>query len=375
MKAQLTDLSVRALKPTGEQYKVWDTRTPGFGIRVNGRTKSWVVMYGAKRRMKVLGRYPDTPLATARKTALVILGTRPDGETKSPLFEDVLPVFLDENYAGKSPRTKYQVARLLNNHFLPEFTGTRIAKIADTDITRVLDRLNHVPSEKLHAFRAIRTMLNWCTRAPRRHITRNPLDGYQAPGQDKKGTRTLTDDELTRVWHACGKLSLGAVVKLLILWGTRNGETGRIERAWVDKKVIVIPGAVTKNGRDHAIPILPMAQAVLDKLAYAGRFYFPGKKHGTHLNDGSWGKFKYELDELSGVKDWDFRDIRRTFRSTMAKLKVPRHIAEALINHVTGSKNELDEIYDRYDYLEEKREALERYERHLTALFKRAKKR
>lgn len=77
MRAQLTDITVRSLKPEpGRQLKVWDTKTPGFGVRVNGRTKSWIVMFGRKRQLQVLGQYPDTPLAEARKKALVVLGTR-----------------------------------------------------------------------------------------------------------------------------------------------------------------------------------------------------------------------------------------------------------------------------------------------------------
>jgi hypothetical protein len=39
-----------------------------------------------------------------------------------------------------------------------------------------------------------------------------------------------------------------------------------------------------------------------------------------------------------------------------------------LINHVTGTRNELDEIYDRYDYIEEKCRALARWEAKLKAL-------
>jgi hypothetical protein len=66
MRAQLTDLSVRSFKPEpGKQLKVWDTKTPGFGLRVNGGTKSWIVMYGKSRTLKVLGRYPSLPKNSA----------------------------------------------------------------------------------------------------------------------------------------------------------------------------------------------------------------------------------------------------------------------------------------------------------------------
>lgn len=89
------------------------------------------------------------------------------------------------------------------------------------------------------------------------------------------------------------------------------------------------------------------------------QYYFPGRLIGGHFKDGSWGKFKKELDKRCGVTGWQLRDIRRTFRSTLARLKVPREIAEILLNHVTGGgKTDLDEICDRYEYLKEKREAL-----------------
>jgi hypothetical protein len=53
----------------------------------------------------------------------------------------------------------------------------------------------------------------------------------------------------------------------------------------------------------------------------------------------------------------------------MPELKVGRDIAEILLNHVTGAnKNELDEIYDRYDYIEEKRDALQKWEARLKSL-------
>lgn len=79
----------------------------------------------------------------------------------------------------------------------------------------------------------------------------------------------------------------------------------------------------------------------------------------AHFNDGSWGKLKAEIDKASGVRDWQIRDLRRTFRSNMAKLRVPREIAEVLLNHVTGAnKSDLDE----------KREALAKWENRLTIL-------
>ena len=43
---------------------------------------------------------------------------------------------------------------------------------------------------------------------------------------------------------------------------SNNGETGRLQRTWIDEGVLTIPGAFTKNGRAHAIPLLPMAKTI-----------------------------------------------------------------------------------------------------------------
>jgi hypothetical protein len=69
---------------------------------------------------------------------------------------------------------------------------------------------------------------------------------------------------------------------------------------------------------------------------------------------------------------WQLRDVRRTFRSSIPKLGVRREIAERLLNHISGkNRSELDEICDRYEYIAEKRQALERWEQHITDLLAR----
>ena len=46
-------------KPAEKQFKVWDTKTPGFGIIVGSTTKSWFAVYGRARKFKAIGRYPE----------------------------------------------------------------------------------------------------------------------------------------------------------------------------------------------------------------------------------------------------------------------------------------------------------------------------
>jgi len=370
----LTDAGVRALKaPDTGQKTVWDTNSP-LGVRLSqGGSKSYVVFLGRSQR-HTIGRVGIIKLADAREEAKRLLAEKTLGLIPKPseiTFGEALPLFVEDHYQGKRPRTKKEAKRLLEKHFLPAFRRKNLSQLTDRDIGSELDKLSDRPSEKLHAFRMLRTFLKWCTRPPRRYIPHSPLEGYEAPGRDKKGTRVLSDQELVAVWKACSG-AFGDLIRLLILWGTRNGETARTERTWIEDGVLTIPGEVTKNHRAHSIPLLPMARDILRGQLNNSRYFFPGREEDTHFADGSWTKLKRQLDTASGVSGWKVRDIRRTFRSNMARLKVPREVCEILLNHVTGAgKNELDEIYDRYDYLPEKREALSKWEAKLTELLAR----
>jgi hypothetical protein len=54
---------------------------------------------------------------------------------------------------------------------------------------------------------------------------------------------------------------------------------------------------------------------------------------------------------------WTLHDLRRTGRSLMSRAKVPSDHAERVLEHVIGG---VRETYDRYEYLDEKRDALTR---------------
>ena len=84
MRAHLTDVVVRGLRPVpGKQTKVWDTLTAGFGVLVSERSKSWIVMYGRKRALKVIGHYPAVSLADARSAARKMIASPPSEEANA----------------------------------------------------------------------------------------------------------------------------------------------------------------------------------------------------------------------------------------------------------------------------------------------------
>jgi len=352
----LTDIAVRALKPADGYVSYWDDTTPGFGIRVGKRSKTWMVMRGRNRERISIGRYGDLSLAEARAEAKRLLSTAPEPKAVALTFAKARERFVEENYRDTKPRTKAEADRLLKTHF-KGLDHRQLHSIDDADVKRELDKLCDTPSEQLHAFRTARCFFRWCVRPPRRYIKHSPMEGYEPPSRDKRGTRILSDDELKAVWKAAEKPP-HAIIRLLILWGTRNTETIVTQRKWASDAVLTIPGEHTKNGRDHSIPICPLAQETLD-LFPRGTHFFRSRWGDGHLSFAGLAKIKAEVMKASGTKGWQTRDLRRTFRSNMARLKVPRDLAELLINHAPPV---LDDIYDRYDRMEEKREALAKYE-------------
>jgi integrase len=81
-----------------------------------------------------------------------------------------------------------------------------------------------------------------------------------------------------------------------------------------------------------------------------------------------WSKSKAVLDKASGVKGWTLHDLRRTFASNLAKLRVPIEVREKLLNHQSGSFAGVAGIYDRYDYMTEMRDAISLWEQRLTTI-------
>jgi hypothetical protein len=68
------------------------------------------------------------------------------------------------------------------------------------------------------------------------------------------------------------------------------------------------------------------------------------------------------------MPDWWLHDLRRTAASGMARLGIPPHVIERVLNHISGSQSGVAGIYNRYGYLPEKRQALEAWGRYVENL-------
>ena len=209
------------------------------------------------------------------------------------------------------------------------------------------------------------------------------------PSAPKQRERTLTRDEIKWFWQACGAIDaprvfgatrpFGALLKLLLLTGARLNEVAGMRRNELhDDGTWRLPGSRTKNGRAHVVPLPPLArqlianvQSPFDDLVFSTT--------GTTPVSG-WSRMKRRLDAdmlaiarndrgtRTTILKWRLHDLRRTAVTCMAELGIRPDVIELVVNHVSGSRSGIAGVYNKSELLEERREALERWSRHLQSI-------
>ena len=385
-KQALTDFAIRNIpSPNAGQCEIWDTRIPGFGVRVShGGSKAFVLLYrfnGRPRRM-TLGRYPTLSLADARVMAheasrAAALGSDPGMEKikarQIPAVND-FDRFVDfyiETYARPKNRSVDETLRLLRREFVSAWGSRPIGEIERHDITIILDRL--MRAGKLttanRALAAIRKIFNWAVE--RGVLAQSPCAAIRSPARPQTRDRVLADEELASIWKVAPAIGYpyGAVVQLLALTGQRRGEI--VGMRWpeidLDKALWSIPAERTKSARAHVVPLSPQAVRILTSLPMISTtFVFPAL--GRELPISGFSKWKRDLDTRVAISDWRIHDLRRTAASGMARLGVAPHVVERILNHTSGTLGGVAGIYNRFGYLPEMRAALELWSRHVAAL-------
>jgi integrase len=197
--------------------------------------------------------------------------------------------------------------------------------------------------------------LNWAVE--REYLDSNPAAAVKKRKIEASRDRVLSDDELRAIWQAADRLSdpSRALAKAWILTGQRRDEVRCMAWREVDlsRAVWTLPAARNKGKRDHEIPLPPAMVALLDALPRRGRPVFTTDGLKPYAGQK---RLKAILDRESGVKGWTFHDIRRTVSTGMAALHVAQDAIDRVLNHAKGT---LAGTYNRHEYLEAKRAALE----------------
>lgn len=360
---RLTDITIRSLKAPekGVVYFADDLLT-GFGVRVSqAGTKSYVLTHGARRTRETIGRVGIIALSEARAEAKLRLAQYTLGKDKPKAisWNAAKEEYLAERRPELSAHTNRAYAYYLNRIF--RYGATKLTDITPHDLSDSLAKLNHTPVCQRYAFGTLRAFLRWAHR--KHYLDRNPMGRMQSPHPYVARERVLTDAELARIWNAAGDDTFGQIVKLLILTGQRRGEIAQLRASMVGKDTITLPATLCKNRRSHTFPLGGFARTFLDPILPPDEYFFRGRGKETPF-DG-WSKCKPKLEERAAVHDWTLHDLRRTFASGLAARGVQIPVIERLLNHISGSFGGIVGVYQRYDYMLEMRDAIEKWEHHV----------
>jgi integrase len=371
---RLTAATIKTLTlPEGVTDKIFfDDELPRFGVRVRaGGSRTWLVQYaiGGKERKLPLGRVTALDPSKARSLAKDVLARVRLGEDPLALKREAharasetlgaqLLRYLAFKQASLRPRSYAQVERHLTVHAKPLHNRPLASLASDRrGVAIVLAKVAEA-SGPVEA-NMVRSSLSACCRwlMGEGLLDGNPIIATNKAAQNGARKRVLSDAELKRVWTELDDDRYGAIVKLLVLTGLRREEIGglRWDEIDLDRELIHLPAERCKNKRPHDQPLSSAAFAIIAALPREGDKVFAAF--------GSWGRAKERLDRKLGnaVAPWRLHDLRRLVSTTMHdKLGIQPHIVEHILGHV-GHQSGTAGVYNKADYLDERRRALEKW--------------
>jgi integrase len=335
-----------------------------------GGGKSFLAQYrhaGEKRRIP-LGSYSAISLADARNAVRAIMGDvakglDPASDRKRKAAHDALTIealvgqWERLNLTDRRERYATEAVRALRYAFASQLK-TPAAELSRSAVVRVLDSMANDGKTAMASRTAAygRACYQWAVK--RGSLSTNPFHALPLAAATKR-ERVLANDELRAIWRATERPgSFNAIVRMLMLTGQRREEVAGLtwEDVAADLSAWTIPSVVAKNGVAHLVPLSTQAQTILRAAprAECGGLVFPGLRGPFN----GFSKAKEVLDKASGVKNWRLHDLRRTMATGLQKLGVRLEVTEAVLNHVSGSRAGIVGIYQRHDWVDEKRAAL-----------------
>jgi integrase len=377
---RLTKSAIDDLPIQSKDVVYWDAGLPGFGVKVTPKgRKVFLVMYrvagaGSRLRKYTIGPYGRITLPMARAQAQKIFAARLDGrdpaeekkQTRRRLVvdqvEDLIETFIRDHVSQTG--TSKRISSLLRRDVVPYWGTKSIHEIKKRDVS---DLVSKISQRNAHAgyrlLKTLKTFFRWCV--GRAVIDFSPAEGIVSSYRETSRDRVLTDDELAAVILAARQAPrpYGPIVEFLALTGQRREEVAKLRWNEIDERTRTwsIPGSRTKNKKAHIVHLSEQAWRVVASCP-AGEFVFATSRG---KNFQGFRKGKEKLDELSDVAGWRLHDLRRTVVSGMARLGVPPHVADKILNHQAGTISGVAAVYQRHDFLAERKQALDRWGAHV----------
>ena len=255
------------------------------------------------------------------------------------------------------------------------------------------------PDQARALFAFAKMVLNWASEPDADYgLDRNALDRVRKArrfGSPVRRDHTLSDEELTAFTLAIERLPVPhrQAYQVLLHSGLRLNEAARARWSELEGEIWTIPAARMKGrnsgqgqARPHVVPRTPALCKIFDAMPRGtrGDCVFSVQDGAAPIAAGS-ARTKAALDaEMLAIlrqraaargqdpdkvvlRPWRNHDVRRTCRSTLSRLGVRHEVAEAVLAHARPG---IVGTYDKWGYLPEKREALERWSQFLADLIR-----
>src|SRR5215472_5191586 len=244
----------KTLPDPGRDLFVWDSKVPGFGVRIYPTAKRmYVFQYRTRSRQQrrvAIGLHGPFTVENAREAAAdlyeaVRKGGDPAEDQKSAArrrpdnIEAVSEDFIQRFLAGKGRAKSYieDARATFANHVLPRWRGRDIKTITRRDVIELLDAISDAgkPIAANRTLAAIRKLFNWALQ--RGIIDASPVALVEMPGVERRRERTLSPDEIRVVWAAAGELGypFGHFFRMALATGQRREEVAHMRTADIDE--------------------------------------------------------------------------------------------------------------------------------------------
>jgi integrase len=383
-KQKLTKSAVESLACGSEDYVIWDSALPGFGIRVKpSNVKSYIVQYryrktGASRR-KTIGQHgPLLTFHKAKERARIILadalkGNDPVADDRAvrdaPTIRHLAADYLEQHAIPKKrARSVKNDCSIINRIILPRLGSKKVVAVQSRDIQSLHVSMKKTPYQANRLLALLSKMLSLAVKWGWR--SDNPVKGIER-FQEERRERWLSDRELSQllsVLMAHPNQRAANAVRLQLLTGARLGEV--LKARWSDidfeRGVWTKPSHHTKQKRTEHIPLsgptLSLLTEMREKADPTEANLLPGNASGRPLQDIK--KFWKAVTEQAGLADYRLHDNRHTHASHLVSSGLSLEIVGRLLGHTNPTTTK------RYAHIADSplRAATERFGAKLDAL-------
>ena len=396
----LTDTVIRQSKTTDKPSKLPDGNGLYLLVTVSGG-KLWRYDYrfDGRRKTLALGRYPDVPLAEARKRlarAREMLAADPPvdpGAVKqadklrrqqiaADTFEAVAAEWKDKMLADRAVSHRAKVWRLLSNDVFPYIGKRPISEITAPDVRAVLDKI--LAREVNETARKARINIGQVFRyaIATGKATNDPTTALKGmvPTVKAKNMAAPTDDpdkvgEILRMFDALsGQPQVEAAVRLAPLLAVRPGELRHMRWEEVNLDAAEWRYHVPKTKIDHMVPLSRQAVAILRDLHpltghLPGGWVFPGGRTPMRpISDMTVNAAMRRLgiDTRTELTGHGWRAVLRT--QGHERLGFDPLVIETQIAHKTPDASGLGNAYARTKFLRERKAMMQQWADYLDKL-------